>query len=250
MPRNRTASAALLALALALPAQGDTFADLRAALATLKGSSPLHATWSTAEVNDTEGRFANFKTDVSTSVEVTRDAAGLHVVLTPTVLAQMAVEGSRNPDSIRNANRQATKNVSLVNVADSLDYSDYLIGVLRRGTVVREQKGTWQQRPVRILVLAMKEEREKEGFHIGDVKYLEDQMTLWIGDDNLPLAAARSQKISAGFLIFRGTSTRKQHWSFVRSGDSLVLAVYEDQTTFSGMGQHGNGTTRQTVALH
>ena len=240
----------LLAMFSSVTVFADTFSDMKTALGRMRGSAALHATWNVEEKNDTNGRFANYKTNYLASVDVTRDAAGLRISFSPLLLNQIAAEGRGNPDSVKNKGRNAMNNVSPVDIADSLNYADYLLGLLRRGTPVGESRVIFQQKPVRLLVLAMKEETEKEGFHIGEVKYLEDRMMLWIGEDNLPIAAERSQRISAGFLIFRGQSTRHQHWSFIRAGDSFVLGSYDDQTTFSGMGQHGNGLTRQTVSLH
>ena len=46
------------------------------------------------------------------------------------------------------------------------------------------------------------------------MKFTEDQMTAWLGEDNIPLAAERTQRGTAGFMFIKGSMTNRSTRTF------------------------------------
>ena len=72
---------------------------------------------------------------------------------------------------------------------------------------------------------------------------------MWIGNDNVPLAAERVQKGTAGFLFLRGEMASHESWTFAHVADRLVVARYENSFAGSGFGQRGEGKTVHVVTM-
>jgi hypothetical protein len=73
---------------------------------------------------------------------------------------------------------------------------------------------------------------------------------VWVGADNLPLAAERAQKATAGFMMFHGDTATKKSWHFMRKDDHLVVARFEELGSFSGFGQKGDAHSVDVVTVH
>jgi hypothetical protein len=78
----------------------------------------------------------------------------------------------------------------------------------------------------------------------------EDRLNIWIGDDNLPLAAERTTKSTAGFLFFHSDSSERTSITFAQAGDRLIVARLETSANGSGMGQNFDESSLQTVTVH
>ncbi|HJW92621.1 MAG TPA: hypothetical protein VJ901_03300 [Thermoanaerobaculia bacterium] len=236
----------VLLLCIALPISADTLASVKTALGKLNAKSPLRVTWSLEEHDSTKGKFANDASARRISVEASQDADSLRVEI-PRALIEKAGEEAR---ASHTDTRRALSSISPIGIAEDIDFADAFSAMLNLGTVAEERRVMWNGAPARLLVLNMKEPKHEHEVSIGKVDYKENRLTVWIGADDLPLAAEHVRKASAGFLIFHGDSTTKKTWQFARRDDHFIVTRYEDWTSFSGLGQQGQGHTIVTVAVH
>jgi hypothetical protein len=218
----------LVLLLLATTASADTLGDLKASVARLAALQPLRATY----VHDTSDTANGKKTDRHIAIEALHDANVVRIEI-PRAMIEKDI------------------NVSPVSVAHALDYSDTFLEMLNRATVQEEKRVTWGGAPARLLVLKMAPPPPKpNSVTFGSVKYSENRMHVWVGADNLPLAAEHVQKASAGFLMVKGESASKRTWQFTHKDDHLVVARYEESNSFSGLGQKGDLHAIDTVTIH
>ena len=242
---------ALVLVILSSAASAETFDDVRAALSHLHGKQPIRATYAIERVSATSGRFANDHGSSQITAEVARTTAGVLVTIPTALLDRAAEETQLHSGSFRNETRNAISNISLLSVADHLNYAPSLSGILQMGRVSDERREMRDGRPLRRLILEINQPMTKtEGIEVGEAKASEDRLTLWIGEDNVPLAAHRTRKIRAAFLFLHGDTSEEFNWTFARSGDSLVLVRFEESTSFSGMGQKGRGKSVTTLSVN
>ena len=130
-----------------------------------------------------------------------------------------------------------------------VDFAGPFLRLVDTAKKVSETRGTRDGRPVRVIVLKLTPKLPPEATSIFSVKFTEDQMTVWLGDDNIPLAAERIQRGTAGFMFIKGSMTNRSTWTFARYGDRLV--VLRDDTAYagSGFGQKGEGRSVQVVTV-
>jgi hypothetical protein len=229
-----------------MPVSADTLADVKTALGKLTARSPLRVTWSYEENDSTNGKFANDKSARRISVEASQDAQSFRVEI-PRALIEKAGEEARASHS---ETRRALSSVSAIGIAEDIDFADSFTGMLNNGTLTAEKKVLWNGAPARLLVLQLKEPKPEHEISIGKVKFTENRLSVWIGADDVPLAAEHVRKASAGFLMFHGDSSEKKSWQFTRRDDHFIIARYETWTSFSGLGQQGQGHSIVTVAVH
>jgi hypothetical protein len=249
--RNVRLSLVLFALVLTAPlSRADTLANVESTLSRFRGKEPMRASYSAEAQTATDGRFGNNRASSALTVEVTRSAEGVSVMIPAALLDRAAEEGRAHSGSFKNETRNGINRISPLSVAEGLNYAQAFSGILLMGTLKEEHRETRNGQSVRRLTLEVHQPMsKKEGVEIGEVKTVEDRLTLWIGDDDVPLAAHRARKLRAGFLFLHGDSEESDDWTFARHGDSLVLARQERATSFSGMGQKGSGKTVQTIVV-
>ena len=238
---RRTAIACAL---LALTARADTLGDLKTAVGKLGARQPVRATFA-AETNvKASGKFANEARARNINIEVAHDANGVTITV-PQPLVEKATHGS--DDSARNA----IDAIHGMNVVEALDYRGSLLHMLMNAKVAEEKRVAFRGRPARLLVLALNEpQRKRDSIVIGSVKTAEDRLSLWISEDNLPLAAERRTKTTAGFLFVHSDSSERTSITFGQSGDRLIVTRLETSGSGGGMGQNFDATSVQTVTVH
>ena len=229
--------AAVLGVFIMLPAAADTLGDLRAAVGRLAAKQAVRGTFAVDVAMKAAGKFSNQNTARKVALEVTHDGAGVSLTIPQALLDRKAVE--------------AINLIHPRDVADALDFREPLLTMMEGATVTAEQRVAHQGRPARLLVLKLKPRDEKESntIRIGSSK-TEEQLSIWIGDDNLPLAGERTQKTTAGFMFFHGTTEGRTSYTFAHTADRLLLARMEEKETGSGMGQKVDVTSVQTLTLH
>ena len=82
-----------------------------------------------------------------------------------------------------------------------------------------ESRAVREGHPVRVIVLKLTPKLPPEATSIFSVKFTEDQMTVWLGDDNLPVAAERIQRGTAGFMFIKGSMMNRSSWTFAHVVD-------------------------------
>lgn len=239
-----------LFLIAATLARAGTLENVETALSQLRGKTPIRASYTVETSGTTDGRFGSDRTSSTISVDVTRSAEGVSVTIPATLLERAAEESRAHSGSFRNSMRNSIAHVSPLAVADGLNYAPAFSGIVRMGHLKEEHRESRNGQPARRLVLDIHQPMSKsEGIEIGEVKTIEDQMTLWIGNDDVPLAARRSHKMRGGFLFLHGDTEQTDDWTFSRNGDSLVLVRHEEDSKFSGVGQKGTGKSVATIVV-
>jgi hypothetical protein len=241
----------LLAILLAAPlSHADTLTNVQSALSRFPGREPMRASYAVESHSATNGRFGNNHSSGTIAVEVTRSAEGVSVMIPAKLLERAAEEGRAHSGSFKNEMRNDISHISPLSVAEGLNYAPAFSGILLMGNLKEERREPRNGQAVRRLTLEVHQPMSKnEGIQVGEIKTIEDRLTLWIGDDDVPLAAHRTRKLRAGFLFLHGETEESDDWTFSRNGDSLVLARHEHATSLSGMGQHGSGKTVQTILI-
>lgn len=241
----------ILSLGIAVSLFADTVTDVRNAVSSLHATSPARATFSLQRFRKAEGRFANNQSNGGISVEVANDANGLQLTFSPELLEQARREAlAREADpKAPTPSRSAISEVDATAVAESLDFRATLLRLLSIGKTQSEARVMWHGVPARLVVMTLTPKMPKEATSIWHVNFSEDRLNLWIGNDNVPLAAERVQKGSAGFMFLKGQMSSRQSWTFARVADRLIVARYENAFAGSGFGQRGEGHTVQTLTL-
>jgi hypothetical protein len=240
----------LLALA-AGPLPADSLTDMRNALAQLRATKAIHATLDVQRSRKSEGRFANQQFTGSMTIDVVADEAGLRITFPHAVLDRSEREARERQADARKTEptRSAINETQPTDVADSLNFAPSMLRLLEVGTRLSETRSMRDGRPVRVLVLKLTPKLPPEATSVWNVKFTEDGMTVWIGEDNLPVAADRMQRGSAGFMFIKGQMTNHHTWTFAHIADRLVVIREESSYAASGFGQRGEGKNVDTLTV-
>jgi len=240
-----------LSLVFTIAASADTLSDVRTALASLQASSPARATFEMQRYRKAQGRFANNQTSGGITVSVASDADGLHLTFPAQLLEKANKEADARESDAKasTVSRAAIDELDATSVAESLDFRPPLLRLLSIAKPVSETRVMWRGVPARLVVMKLTPKLTKEATSIWHVNFSEDRLNLWVGNDNVPLAAERLQKGSAGFLFLRGEMSNQESWTFAHVADRLIVARYESAFAGSGFGQKGEGKTVQVLTL-
>jgi hypothetical protein len=243
--------AAPVLLLLSFTARADVVTDMRAAVSQLRATKPIHVSIDVQQSRKNEGRFANQQFTGTASLDVIEDDAGLHITF-PRALLEKANRESREHTADprkQTPTRAAVNDTEATDIADAIDFAGPFLRLLETATRLSEARGVRDGRPVRIVVLKITPKLPPEATSIFSVKFTEDQMTVWLGDDNIPLAAERHQRGTAGFMFIKGSMTNRSTWTFAHVGDRLVVLRDDSAYAGSGFGQKGEGRNVQVVTV-
>ena len=240
----------LLALAFAYTASADTLADVKAALARLNATQPLRGTYSARNEVKSAGKFDNSQSARDAAFEVVQDSTGVHLTIPPALVTKAGSE-AKALAAADTSGRSAIGAIDPLDIVDAVDFRDSLLGLLSIGKVAEEKRGAFNGRNVRLLVLKLSQPERKSGgeVRLGKSSREEDRLTLWLGDDDVPLGAERVTKTKGGFLIFRFESTNRTSHVFGRRGDRIYLARSEESGAASGMGQKIDSKAVMTLTV-
>ncbi|MEO8033098.1 MAG: hypothetical protein ABI837_01615 [Acidobacteriota bacterium] len=216
---------------------------MRNALAQLLASRPIHVTVDVQRGRKSEGRFANQQFTGSMTIDVVADEAGLHLTFPHAVMDRAEKEARERQVDPRKTQptRSAINETQPTDIEDSLNFAPSMLRLLEVATKLSETRSMRDGRPVRVVVLKLTPKLPPEATSVWNVKFTEDGMTVWIGEDNLPVAADRVQRGSAGFMFIKGQMTNRHTWQFTHVGDRLVCTHEENSYAASGFGQRGEG---------
>jgi hypothetical protein len=234
-----------------IPLGAETVADMRAALSQLRATKPIHVSMDVQRSRKNEGRFANQQFTGSASIDVVEDEAGLRMTFPRAILERADRESREHTTDPRKTTPTlaAINDTQATDVADAVDFAGPFLRLVDTAKKLSETRGMHDGRPVRVVVLKLTPKLPPEATSIFSVKFTEDQMTVWLGDDNIPVAAERIRRGTAGFMFIKGSMTNRSTWTFTRYGDRLV--VLRDDTSYagSGFGQKGEGRSVQVVTV-
>jgi hypothetical protein len=230
----------------ALRAGADTLGDVKAAVGRRSAKPPVRATFASRQFSKASGRFANENVRRSVSVEVVHDATGVSITVPQTLLDEVSRARNRGDASAQNLIGE----IGTVAITDALDFRDSLLAMLDHAVVTREERISFQGKPARHLLLKLQARPKQSGtIDIGTVKTYAE-LSLWIGDDSLPLAAERTQKTTAGFMFFHATYAGRTSYTFAHTPNRLMVARLEISGSGAGLGQNIETTAVQTLTLH
>jgi hypothetical protein len=232
----------LLAIALAIsPAilHADALTDLRAALARLPATAPVHGTLDVTSVstNNEEEKPDTGKATVGFDA----GDAGLRILYprATILLANQEARGEAIDPERSTPVRSGLRHVRPLHVAELLDAAASLNVFLQNAQLV-QTKG-------RVIVLKLAPKLSKAANK--HMKKVESALTLTLGDDGVPIAAERTTYIKASLLLISFESDQKESWTYARSGDRLVTTRYEETEKAGGFGQHQSSHTTEVIRL-
>jgi hypothetical protein len=239
----------LAAMLFAAPLRADSLTDLRAAVARLNGTQPIRVTLDVQRTINSEGKIVTTNSSGSASADVIRDAEGVKIAFSQALIDKaQAEERLHQLDQRKPApTHGAIQDISPMDAAETIDFADPLLRMLALAKLKEERRVAYQGKPARLLVFDLKAPESKGG--VGTVTFSENRLSVWVTDDNTPLAAERSQKGSAGILFIKGELTSRESWTFIRSGDHLVVARYEQSFVGSGLGQQTKQHSIRTATV-
>jgi hypothetical protein len=250
--RERVLVPCFLAVLLgASSAHADTLADLKTTVSTLHATTPVHASVEIQRSRTSAGRFVNRTSAGRLTIDVIDDESGLKIALAPELMARAEREWHEHGADPNKATptRDALDETQLTDIAEAMDFGARLLDMIAVGHRVVERRVPRNGRSVRLVRLELTPKLPTEATSIWHVKFTEDRLDIWVGDDNLPVAAERVRHGSAGFLFLRGQMNRADSWTFAHVGDRLVVTRSESSFDASGFGERGEGRNIQTLTI-
>jgi hypothetical protein len=243
--------AAATVFLLVLPLHADSLTDMRAAIAQLRATKPIHVSIDVQRSRKNEGRFANQQFTGSTSLDAFEDESGLRITFSRAALDRADLESRAHNSDPRKPTptRSAIDDTQATDVADAVNFTGPFLRMIEAAAKVSESRGVRDGRPVRIVILKLTRKLPPEATSIFSVKFTEDQMTVWLGADNIPVAAERIQRGTAGFMFIKGSMINRSSWIFTRYADRLVALRSDTAYAGSGFGQKGEGRSVQVVTV-
>lgn len=242
-------NALLVFLAAAGTLRADSLAELKTAVAALRGTAPIRATIEMQRVDLDKGKKPPETVTGGAVVDALVDGEGLHIAYAPALLAKVADEQARrqaNPD-LHAPTAQAIAELGPLPIAERLDFGRRLAGLLSRSELVSEKRLVYEGRPARLLALKIKNPPPKTS--IGHVEIVEDSLNIWIGDDHVPLAAQRTERYTGGILFLKIEVKQASRWTFLRKDDRLVATRSEAKNAQNGFGENSEETEIVTVTV-
>jgi hypothetical protein len=232
-------------------ARADIVTDMRAAISQLRATKPIHVSIDVQNSRKSEGRFANQQFTGTASLDVIEDDAGLHITFPRAILERADRESREHTADPRKTTptRAAVNDTQATEIADAVNFAGPFLRLIDTAKKVSETRGVREGRPVRVVVLKLTPKLPPEATSIFSVKFTEDQMTVWLGDDNIPVAAERHQRGTAGFMFIKGSMTNRSSWTFAHVGDRLVVLRDDSAYAGAGFGQKGEGRNVQVVSV-
>lgn len=234
---------------VAVRSGADTLFDMKAAVSRLTAKQPVRATYASEQRIKAAGRFSNEDTARRIVAEVVHDEHGISITIPQSLLDQASQEA-------RNSGRDSTAQRAINSlrsdlVVDALDFHASLLDLLQGASVTEEKRVSLHNKTARLLIvkLTRRSDQRAGAIESGSAKS-DERLNLWIGDDNLPLAAERFQTTTVGFMIFHGTNTNRTTYTFAHTNDRLILARVETSGSSEGMGQKVEDSSIQTLTLH
>ena len=243
-------SALFLAAAFTLLApaalRADALADLRAKLAALKpaGAFAARIEIRSTGTNDDEGTAS--RDEKSASIDALQDAAGVHLIWSAAQI-EMArkenAEQARHPDAPKSG---GMAELSAMHAAALLDAAPGLLLQLEGATLVDSHPENYQGKPATLITLTPRNslsEKDKKR-----VKKYEATLKIWVDGQGWPLALESKVHIKASMFLISFTADNSATESFAHSADRLYVTVKSEDSSGSGLGQHGgsHATTKVT----
>ncbi|HEX9161153.1 MAG TPA: hypothetical protein VF980_05540 [Thermoanaerobaculia bacterium] len=241
-----------LALSLALAAFpslafADALTDLRTTLAQLAATTPVRGA---LDVTSTIHTSEDDRPDTGrASVQFESGGDGLRLIYSPSLLAEAGVEARReavDPDQPSPV-RSGLRRVNPLHLAELVDAAAALNVALQNAQLVEAKSSTYRGRPARVVTVRVTPKLTKAANK--HVRKIERTLSIWVGDDGVPVAAEESLYAKASFLLITFENAQKESWSFTRTGDRLIATRHDQHQKAGGLGQHEASETTEVIRL-
>ncbi len=244
--RLRALMASLVVLS-PLFGRADALTDLRAALGQLPATTPAHGAFELTSTNTSsdEGKAFQGKTNVEFEIS----DAGLRVLYPKTTLVQANQEarGEAVDPERQTPARSAMNRVRALELMELLDAASMLNVDLLSAQLTQATATTYRGKPARLIALKLSPKMSKAA--IKHVKKLDATLSIWLGDDGVPIAAERALSMKASFMLMSFENDQKESWTFSRRGDRLVATHHDQTQKTDGFGQHDSLHVEHVVRL-
>ena len=237
----------MLSLLLMAAISGDALSDLRATLTQLAATSPAHGTFEVESTSSNSEEQQAFQGKAAVGFAI--DDAGLRVLYPKATLTQANQEARAEASDPERQTpvRSGVDRIHALHLGDLLNASSMLTIQLLNAQLIEAKPAAYRGKPARLVVLKVTPRLSKsESKH---VKKIDSTLSVWLGDDGLPLAAERKLYLKASFMLLSFEQNRTEKWDYARSGDRLVAVRYEENEKSDGFGQHNVTHAVEVVRL-
>lgn len=228
--------AALLALLLAQPAFANGLDDLKAALGALQGAGALRGTYDIKESRTDLDVKPPKPESGSAMAQVEDDAGGLAIRWDQALVKRVVDESFAAKDKKKKLGAsQMLGQISAERVSKAVNYAPNLIQTLANAQIRGERMDAWNGKPARMIEVNI----NVPGPDDGKVSMKENShiAKIWLGGDNLPLAASVSHAVKGSFMVFLSfEQNSKEEMTFSVVNNRLVLLKSEDAGKVKGPG--------------
>jgi len=228
-------------------ARADALTDLRATLGRLSGTTPIRGSVDVTSTARSDDDNKPREGKVTVGFEV--NDSGLRILYPRETLMQATTEArGRAVDAERPAPvRNGLRGVQPLGLADLLDAAAALSVALESAQLLEAKQSAWRGKPSRLVVFKMAPKMSKA--QSKRVKKLDMKLSVWLGDDGIPLGAEQTLEAKASFLLMSFESSQKESWAFARVGDRLVATRHEENGKSDGLGQHQVERTTHMITV-
>ena len=228
-------------------ASADALTDLRSALAQLAATSPVRGS---LDITSTTKSTDDDKPDTGKATVGFESSDGsLRLIYSRELLAQADHEArSAAIDPERTTpTRSGLARVRPLEVASLVDAAAALSVALQTAQVTAARPTTYRGKPARLLVFKVTPRVSKsDSKHL---KKLESTVSVWLGDDGIPVGAERNTDLKVSFMLMSFENNQKETWMYARAGDRLVAVRYEETQSGQGFGQHTNSQVSEVLTI-
>jgi hypothetical protein len=240
-----------LSLALAIAAfpaivSADALTDLRANLGRLSATTPVRGS---LDMNSTARNEDNKPEEGKATVGFEVGDGGLHLIYPRPVLVQADQEERAEAiDPERSTPlRNGLRKIRPLDVTNLLNAAAALSVLLESAQLMEAKASTYHGKAARVVVLKLIPKVSKANSK--HMKKYESTLSIWLGDDGIPIAAEQSTLAQAKFMLMTFDAAAKENWTYGRAGDRLFVTRYEQTEKTDGFGQHSTGHTVEVVRI-
>ncbi|HEX9501375.1 MAG TPA: hypothetical protein VGA10_06960, partial [Thermoanaerobaculia bacterium] len=190
--------AAILLLA-PLSVRADALTDLRATLAQLSATTPVHGAFEVTSTNTNSDEDQPSQGKASAGFEI--GEAGLRILYPKATLMQANQEAraeAADPERQTPA-RSGISRIHALDLAELLDGAASLTTELLTAQLIDARSAMYRGKPARVVALKLSPKLSRSASK--RVKKIDATLSVWLGDDGVPIAAERSFFVKASFML-------------------------------------------------
>lgn len=245
----RFGTAVFVSLISTTAALADPLVALRATLARFPGTTDLRAGLETQVTREKNSDKTPKVESGRVQVDLEQSGGALRVSYPPALLesARREARAERVDPEKTSPTLSAMRAIVVTDLADSLNFADALLRQLEGARLIDIKDVSLQGKPSKLLQIAIDPRLSKEDKK--HVKSAASTLRLWIAADGIPLAADRTTRIKASFLLIKFENLSRESWSFTQRGDHLVAVQHQEENEGAGFGESFKDKTVEKITL-